>query len=69
MPNKKSRPAGDRAALENVLADAITNSASNPIPQPDSICHLQALHLIANRHVKPSVALTLAALAFGGAHG
>lgn len=35
-------------------------------PQPDSVCELQALHLIAHRHVKPSMALTLAALAYGG---
>ena len=67
MLNKKSRPAGDRAALENVLADAITNNASKPIPQPTSTCQLQALHLIAHRHVKPSMALALAALCFGEA--
>ena len=34
--------------------------------QPSTVCELRALHLIANRHVRPEMALTLAALAFGG---
>ena len=36
------------------------------ILQPSTVCELRALHLIANRHVRPNLALTLAGLAFGG---
>lgn len=37
-----------------------------PPLQPSSVCEIRALHLIANRHVRPEMALTLAGLAFGG---
>lgn len=64
--DKKSRPAGDRAALENVLADAITNNANHPNPQPATVHQLRALRLIGTHHVRPELAMTLATLAFGG---
>jgi len=40
---------------------------SSPASQSDSVLQLRALHLITSRHVRPEMALTLAALAFGGA--
>lgn len=40
---------------------------TDPTLQPASVHQLRALHLIADRHVRPELALTLAALAFGGA--
>ena len=65
MRKQKSRPAGDRAAPEIVLADVQAITANQTIPQPASVCKFQALHLIAHRHVRPAMALTLAALAYG----
>jgi len=40
---------------------------TNPTPQPDSVHQLRALRLISTHNVRPELALTLAALAFGGA--
>ena len=36
-----------------------------PEPQPDSVHQLRALRLIASHHVRPALALALAALAYG----
>lgn len=44
-----------------------TPTKNHPIPQPASVHQLRALRLIASHHVRPELALTLAALAFGGA--
>lgn len=65
--DKKSRPAGDRAALENVLADAIINNASKPEQQPATVHQLRALTLISRHQVAPAMALALAGLVFGEA--
>jgi hypothetical protein len=67
---KKSRPAGDRAASEIVLADAITFNKSAPILQPlDDLARYRAAHLVSRFAVHPETAAALALLAFGGAHG
>ncbi len=42
---------------------------NHPEPQPASVHQLRALRLIGAHHVRPELAMTLAALAFGGAHG
>jgi hypothetical protein len=65
VSKQKSRPAGDRAASENVLADVHTITANRPIPQPASVIDLRRAHVLA-RNVRPSLAETVAALAFGG---
>lgn len=55
------------AASDQLGSDRVTPTKSAPTLQPDSVCQLQALHLIADRHVRPEMATTLAGLAFGGA--
>ncbi len=63
---KTPRHGGDGAVL--LASDEQARlTKSDPILQPDSVCQLQALHLIADRHIRPEMAMTLAALAFGGA--
>ena len=47
--------------------ERVLSTENHPEPQPDSVCQLQALHLIAHSHVKPSMAMTLAALCYGEA--
>lgn len=42
-------------------------SENTPSPQPATVHQVRALHLISTRHVKPSMALTLAALCYGEA--
>jgi hypothetical protein len=66
--DKKSRPAGDRAASEIVLADAITNNENRPFVQGlDDLRAFRAMHLIARLNLTPEIAVALAAVAFGGA--
>jgi hypothetical protein len=65
--DKKSRPAGDRAAPKIVLADAITNTENTCEKQAATLRELRALHLIARFNVQPETAAALALLAFGGA--
>jgi hypothetical protein len=68
MPRQKSRPAGDRAASEIVLADAITNNENRPFAQGlDDLARYRALYLIQHFSVQPEAAAALALLAFGGA--
>jgi hypothetical protein len=67
MPKQKSRPAGDRAASEIVLADAITNNENRPFVQGlDDLARYRAMHLIARLNLAPEIAVALAAVAFGG---
>jgi hypothetical protein len=40
---------------------------SCPVSQSESVLQLRALHLMTSRNVRPEMALTLAALVFGGA--
>lgn len=42
------------------------STKSAPEPQPASVLQLRALRLIAAHHVRPELAMTLAALAYGG---
>ncbi|OBX20288.1 hypothetical protein A9995_00715 [Erythrobacter sp. QSSC1-22B] len=62
---QKRRPLGDGAVL--LGGERSVPTEKTPSLQPSNVCELRALHLIANRHVRPEMALTLAALAFGGA--
>lgn len=68
MPKQKSRPAGDRAASEIVLGDAITDNENSPLPQVlDDLARYQAMVLVSRFAVSPELAVALAAVAFGGA--
>jgi hypothetical protein len=68
VPKQKSRPAGDRAASEIVLADAITNNENRPFVQGlDDLARYQAMVLVSRFSVSPELAVALAAVAFGGA--
>lgn len=60
--------AAPRGAASDLLGgDRVCSTKFAPTLQPDSVIQLRALHLIADRHVRPELAITLAALAFGGA--
>ncbi len=47
--------------------DSLTEKPLNL--QAATVTELRALHLIARHHARPELALALAALAYGGAHG
>ena len=61
---QKRRPMRDGADLLAGDRDCPTQNTS--FLQPSTVTELRALHLIARRHVRPGMASTLAALAFGG---
>lgn len=63
---QKRHPGEGGAVLLAGNEHALSNKSA-PTSQPDSVNQLRALHLIANRRVRPELAMTLAALAFGGA--
>jgi hypothetical protein len=70
VPKQKSRPAGDRAASEIVLADAITNNENRPFVQGlDDLARYQAMVLVSRFSVSPELAVALAAVAFNGGAG
>lgn len=70
MRKQKSRPAGDRAASEIVLADVQTITANQTIPQPlDDLSRYRAMILLQRFAMQPETAVALAVLAFGGGHG
>jgi len=62
---QKRRPVDGSGAVLLASIEQPLSTANQTAPQPDSVCKLQALHLIAHRHVRPAMALTLAALCFG----
>lgn len=47
--------------------ERVTSTKDHPDPQPASVNQVRALHLIASHHVRPALALALAALAYGEA--
>lgn len=55
------------AASDQLGGDRALPIKSTPVSQSDSVLQLRALHLMSSRHVRPEMAMTLAALAFGGA--
>ncbi len=65
----QKRHPGEGGAVLLASVERPLSIENHPEPQPASVTQLRALHLIANRHVRPELALTLTALAFGGAHG
>lgn len=68
MPKTKKPPAGSHDGRPPVsLVDAGSLTKSHSIPQPSTVTQLRALRLIGTHHVRPEVALALAALEFGGA--
>ena len=46
--------------------ERVTSTANHPEPQPAGVQQLRAMRLIASHHVRPELAMTLAALAYGG---
>ena len=47
--------------------ERVTSTENHPEPQPATVNQVRALHLIASHHVRPALALAVAALAFGEA--
>ncbi|KPF75038.1 hypothetical protein IP68_10475 [Blastomonas sp. AAP25] len=63
----QKRHPGEGGAVLLAGNERAPSTKSTPTAQPASVNQLRALHLIANRNVRPELAMTLAALAFGGA--
>jgi hypothetical protein len=65
MDTKNPRGANARASV-SIAADTDSLSANPLKSQPDATRQLQALRLIDRHRVRPELAMTLAALAYGG---
>lgn len=63
----QKRHPGEGGAVLLAGNEHVISTKSAPTSQPASIHQIRALHMIADRHVRPEMAMTLAALAFGGA--
>ncbi len=64
---QKRRPVDGSGAVLLAGVEQALSTKNHTDLQPANTCQLQALRLIARHHVRPAMALTLAALAFGEA--
>lgn len=62
---QKRRPVDGSGAVLLASIEQPLSTEKHIALQPANTCQLQALHLIAHRHVRPAMALTLAALCYG----
>ena len=67
MDTKNPRSGQAAEALVSIRADAKSLTENHPAPQPATVHQLRARRLVSAHHVRPALALALAALAFGEA--